>query len=81
MESASRLHISRPFHRLICKSRHQPSTKVLGYFHLVRFADETTSDSLRKAIGRFQGDFYPLLFDFDLSGSTIICDRYNSAGH
>jgi hypothetical protein len=36
--------ISRPFHGLIHKCRLEPSTKVLGYSHLVCSADDINSD-------------------------------------
>jgi hypothetical protein len=48
MKSARNLNLSRPFHGLICKCRLAPSTKVLGYCHLVRSADATNSDFLGK---------------------------------
>ena len=33
--------LSRPLHGLLDKSRPDPSTKVLGYFHIVRSADDS----------------------------------------
>src|SRR5438105_12812161 len=52
-EISETLSFSRPFHGLICKSRFDPSTKVLGYSHSVRFADDTNSvfwAKLRKVV-------------------------------
>ena len=42
-EISETLNFSRPFHGLICKPRIDPSAKVLGYCHSVRFADDTNS--------------------------------------
>ena len=64
-EISETLSFSRPFHGLICKSRFDPSTKVLGYSHSVRFADNTNF--------RFLGQ--TLIKSSQRSGAPI-CERF-----
>ena len=52
------LKLSRPLHGLLDKCRPDPSTKVLGYFHIVRSADEYPFTSFLGEAGCTRG--FPL---------------------
>ena len=68
-EISETLSFSRPFDGLIRKSRFDPSTKVLGYSHSVRFADDTNSTFYRQSYPISQ----PLPPDLSIKPYLLAC--------